>query len=78
MIYMVRQLEPTSSGLPLEFYFFLNEVKWKEFEHLQSSVFDHIYATAPLFGLSIFQTPAGSDIRDSAVLKALAHDDAGK
>ena len=78
MIYMVRQLEPTSSGLPLEFYFFLNEVKWKEFEHLQSSVFDHIYATAPLFGLSIFQTPAGSDIRDSAVLKTLAHDDAGK
>lgn len=78
MIYMVRQLEPTPSGLPLEFYFFLSEVRWKEFEHLQSSVFDHIYATAPLFGLKIFQTPSGSDLRDAVALEAFSHDNTGK
>lgn len=63
LIFMVRQMEPTTSGLPVEFYFFLSEVRWKEFEHLQSDVFDHIYASAPLFGLSIFQTPSGKDLK---------------
>lgn len=62
MIYMVRQLELTTSGLPLDFYFYLSEVNWKEFEHIQSDIFDHIYAAAPLFGLTIFQTPSGRDI----------------
>ena len=62
-ILMVRQMEPTSTGLPLQFYFFLSEVRWKEFEHIQSDIFDHIYATAPLFGLTLFQAPSGEDIR---------------
>lgn len=62
LLYMVRQMEPTPSGLPVDIYFYTTVTDWKAFEHLQSEVFDHIYATLPEFGLRIFQTPSGSDI----------------
>ena len=62
LLYMVRQLEPTQAGLPVELYFFLRVVEWKEFEHLQSSIFDHVYAVAPRFGLTLFQSPTGRDL----------------
>ena len=60
---MVRQMEPTPSGLPLQLYFFTKTVEWTSFEAAQSEIFDHVYAVVNRFGLSIFQTPAGSDIR---------------
>lgn len=63
MLYMVRQMEPTQSGLPLNIYFFLRQTEWKKFEHVQSDIFDHIYAVIHEFGLRIFQTPTGSDIK---------------
>lgn len=59
---MVRQLDPTPSGLPLQLYFFTRSTEWVEFERVQSDIFDHIYAVVGLFGLSIFQTPSGKDI----------------
>ncbi len=62
MLYMVRQMDPTPSGLPLQLYFFTYITSWKEFEHVQSDIFDHVYATIGAFGLRIFQTPAGTDI----------------
>lgn len=62
MTCMVRQLDPTPSGLPLELYFFLSTVEWTKFESLASDIFDHVYASVQLFGLSIFQTPAGTDL----------------
>lgn len=62
MLYMVRQLDPTPSGLPLQLYFFTRTTEWKDYEHIQSDIFDHIYAVINLFGLSIFQTPAGKDL----------------
>lgn len=62
LIYMVRQMEPTPSGLPLELYFFFGVTDWKRFEHLLSAVMDHVYASAPRFGLRLFQTPSGRDI----------------
>lgn len=62
MLYMVRQMEPTPSGLPLQLYFFTHITAWKEFEHIQSDIFDHVYATIGAFGLRVFQTPAGSDL----------------
>lgn len=61
LTYMVRQLAPTPSGLPLEIYFYTTETRWKPFEHIQSDIFDHIYAIVKYFGIRIFQTPAGSD-----------------
>jgi miniconductance mechanosensitive channel len=64
---MVRQLEPTPSGLPLQVYFFLSTTEWVAFEHEASAVMDDIYASVARFGLRIFQTPAGSDFRTAAL-----------
>lgn len=63
MLLMVRQMEPTPSGLPLQLYFFSRVTEWKGFEAVQSEIFDHVYAAIQEFGLRIFQTPAGSDIK---------------
>lgn len=56
---MVRQLQPTPQGLPLELYFFTSRTNWKKFEHLQSDIFCHVYAVLPLFGLRMYQMPTG-------------------
>ncbi len=63
MLLMIRQLQPTPNGLPLELYFFVNDTGWKQYEHLQSEVFNHVYATIHEFGLAIYQAPAGDDLR---------------
>lgn len=60
---MVRQLQPTPNGLPIELYFFTYETNWKKFEELQSDIFDHVYAVVSEFGLKMYQSPAGADIR---------------
>lgn len=62
MTYMVRQLTPTQSGLPLQLYFFTRTTVWVEHEHVAADIFDHVYATIGRFGLSVFQTPAGTDL----------------
>lgn len=62
MTTMVRQLEPTPSGLPLQLYFFVDNVAWEAYEALASDIFDHVYAVVSLFGLHMFQTPAGTDL----------------
>lgn len=61
MLYMVRQLAPTQSGLPIQLYFFTKTTVWKEYERAQSEIFDHVYAVVRRFGLAIYQTPAGID-----------------
>ena len=61
IVMMVRQLQPTAQGLPLELYFFTNRTNWKRFEALQSDIFDHVYAMLPCFGLRMYQAPAGTD-----------------
>jgi miniconductance mechanosensitive channel len=62
MTLMVRQLAPTSEGIPLELYCFTTTTDWGEYEGIQADLFDHFIALAPQFGLRIFQTPAGSDL----------------
>lgn len=62
MTYMVRQLAPTPNGLPLELYFYISDTRFKNFETLAADIFDHIYAVVSVFGLEIFQTPAGRDL----------------
>lgn len=63
MLAMVRQLQPTAEGLPLEIYAFSHDTLWTVYEGVQADIFDHILAVAPEFGLRVFQTPAGSDLR---------------
>ena len=62
MTTMVRQLEPTPSGLPLQLYFFVDNIAWEAYEALASDIFDHVYAVMSLFGLHMFQPPAGTDL----------------
>ena len=59
MSLMVRQLQPTTEGLPLEIYCFTRSTVWAEYEGVQSDVFDHLLAILPAFGLRVFQ--ASSD-----------------
>lgn len=60
---IIRQLQPTSEGLPLEIYAFTNITAWKDYEAIQSDIFDHLIAIIPEFGLKIYQAPSGSDLR---------------
>jgi len=60
---IIRQLQPTSEGLPLEIYAFANTTVWKDYEAIQSDIFDHLIAIVPEFGLKIYQAPSGADFR---------------
>ena len=60
---MVRQLSPTSMGLPLEVYAFTSSVEWTEYESIQSDIFDHLLAIVSNFELKLTQAPSGSDIK---------------
>lgn len=59
---MVRQLQPTEKGIPMELYFFAATTVWIPYESIQSDVFDHILAVLPEFGLQVFQEVSGSDL----------------
>jgi len=61
MTFLVRQLAPSLTGLPLQIYVFTKTVAWTEYEHIQSDIFDHMLAAASYFDLSVFQQPTGMD-----------------
>lgn len=63
LTYMVRQLQPTEKGIPLEIYCFSRVKDWVPYERIQADVFDHIFAVVPQFGLRIFQNPSSADFR---------------
>ncbi len=63
MLCMVRQMELTPAGLPLQLYFFTKITEWQAFEEIQSDIFDHVYAIVNEFGLRVFQSPTGADFR---------------
>ncbi|WP_228284768.1 mechanosensitive ion channel family protein [Acinetobacter pollinis] len=54
---LVRQMQPTSVGLPLEIYAFTNTTIWIEYEAIQSDIFDHLISILPEFNLKIYQAP---------------------
>lgn len=60
---LVRQMQPTSEGLPLEIYAFTNTIAWASYEAIQSDIFDHLIAIIPEFGLRIYQAPSGHDFQ---------------
>jgi miniconductance mechanosensitive channel len=63
MSIIVRQLNPTPEGLPLEIVCFANTTAWAEYEAVQADIFDHLLAIIPEFGLRLYQRPAGSDMQ---------------
>ncbi|VVD86188.1 mechanosensitive ion channel family protein [Pandoraea terrigena] len=62
MTCMVRSLEPSATGIPVELYCFTNTTVWAEYERVQGDVFDHLLAILPEFGLRMYQNPAGADL----------------
>lgn len=62
-IIMVRHLQPTDRGLPVQIYVFSKEQQWKYYEQVQADIFDHILAVVPEFDLKIFQNPSGEDFQ---------------
>ncbi|RKF21249.1 mechanosensitive ion channel family protein [Altericroceibacterium spongiae] len=62
-ILMVRQLDPSAQGLPLQIYCFTQTTAWTEYEAIQADIFDHLIAILPEFGLQLFQQPSGRDFR---------------
>lgn len=65
MTLLVRQMQPTSTGLPLEIYCF-TDTRWEVYEGIQSDIFDHLLAVLPEFGLDVYQESS-----DAALLAAL-------
>ena len=63
MMQMVRMLQPTSEGLPVEVYCFSRCTEWVAYEALQAAIFDHLLAVLPEFGLRVFQRPSGADLQ---------------
>lgn len=61
-IVMIRHLQPTEKGLPLEIYCFTNDNNWVAYEGIQADIFDHLLAMVPAFDLRIFQYPSSHDI----------------
>jgi miniconductance mechanosensitive channel len=64
MMIMVRQLEPTTQGIPLEIYAFSSDKRWENYEYIMADVFDHVIAAVPYFELELFEQPSDSTFRD--------------
>jgi len=62
MTFLVRQLQPTGKGLPIEIYVFSKEQEWAKYEAIQADIFDHVFAVVPEFELRIFQELSGADV----------------
>ncbi|MBN2626156.1 MAG: mechanosensitive ion channel, partial [Spirochaetales bacterium] len=65
MTFLVRQLQPTDKGIPLEVYVFSKDQVWSRYEGIQADIFDHILAAVNFFDLSVFQSPSSLDFRRS-------------
>ena len=63
MTFLVRHLQPTDKGLPIEIYVFSKDQAWANYEKIQADIFDHILAILPEFDLHVFQNPTGNDFQ---------------
>jgi len=66
LTFLVRHLQPTEKGIPIEIYVFSNEQAWAKYEAVQADIFDHILAVIPEFDLRVFQNPTGDDFQKLA------------
>jgi len=73
MTLMVRQLDPTPNGVPLQIYAFSSDVNWVPYEGIQSDIFDHLMAIVPEFGLRLYQNPSGRDFEAALARPESSH-----
>ncbi|NNA01539.1 mechanosensitive ion channel family protein [Pseudomonas lundensis] len=69
MTCMVRQMQTTVQGVPLEVYCFTRTTVWDEYEQIQGDIFDYLLSVMPEFGLSVYQQPSGNDLRNGLLNK---------
>ncbi|HAC64495.1 MAG TPA: mechanosensitive ion channel protein MscS [Cyanothece sp. UBA12306] len=62
--FLVRQLQPTDHGLPIEAYVYCTDTAWADYETVQSDIFEHILSIVPQFDLKVFQNPTGYDLHN--------------
>ncbi len=67
MTFLVRHLEPTPQGLPIQIYVFSREQRWAKYEAIQADIFDHVLAAVPMFDLRVYQAPSGYDVANLAL-----------
>ncbi|MDG1331356.1 MAG: mechanosensitive ion channel [Crocinitomicaceae bacterium] len=65
MTLMVRQLEPTEYGVPLEIYCFSMSKEWAIYEGVVADIFDHLFAVLEMFELAAYERPTGKDLKES-------------
>ena len=70
MTFLVRQLDPTEHGLPIEIYVFCRDQAWASYEAIQADIIDHLFAMAPQFDLRIYQSPSGPDVERALAVSA--------
>jgi miniconductance mechanosensitive channel len=61
MTFLVRHLQPTEMGIPIQVYVFATTTDWAKYEDIQADIFDHILAVIPEFDLRVFQYPSSGD-----------------
>ena len=63
---MVRQLQPTPQGIPLEIYAFSSDKRWENYEYVMADIFDHLLAALPYFFLETFELPVSMEADHSS------------
>lgn len=63
MTIMVRQLAPSSQGIPIEIYAFSKDKIWKNYEYIMADIFDHLVASVPYFDLELFELPSNINFK---------------
>jgi len=63
MTIMVRQLDPTPQGIPLEVYAFSSDKRWSNYEYIMADIFDHLLASVSYFNLELFELPNNSNFK---------------
>ncbi len=64
MTMLVRQMQPSENGIPIQIYVFSKIQEWAAYEDIQSDIFDHLLSVIPEFGLRVFQSPSGKDLQE--------------
>ncbi|WP_445956006.1 mechanosensitive ion channel family protein [Yeosuana sp.] len=73
MMIMVRQLSPTTQGIPIEIYAFSSDKRWENYEYIMADIFDHLIAAVPYFDLEIFELPSGTDFMANETRQSMLH-----
>ena len=69
LTFLIRQLQPGQSGIPIEIYVFTNDTNWINYENIQSDIFDHLLAALPEFELAAFQIISDTNEHLHSVIK---------